>query len=801
MKHISDAVILIVDDKEENLAALVATLGDDYDVSVATDGASALEVVKVISPDLILLDVVMPDMDGFEVCSSLKSKSVTSAIPVLFLTSLTDSAAKTRGFAAGAVDYITKPFDISEVRARVHTHLSIYFMRLELARQKETAMENARMKAEFLATMSHEIRTPLNGILGMAQLLMDTSLTPQQLRFAQIIADSGNSLLTIVNDILDNSKLEAGKVELESIIFEPRKLLDSVQMLMAERVVEKGLRLYIEVADSVPQKLSGDPTRIRQILLNFLGNAIKFTSRGFIHISMVSDMEGKLYFSVADTGIGIRKEDRKKLFAEFSQVDSSISRKYGGTGLGLVISRRLVALMQGRIGVRSESGRGSEFWFEIPVMAVNSQAATDLEKDKENTSLPKMKILVADDNVINQEVLRGILDDSYHEISLANNGQEAVRACTDHLFDVVLMDMHMPDMDGVKAVEQIRLLPGVLGQVPVIGVTASAISADKNRCLEAGMNGFITKPIVQNVLFREIAAVVKPEAKIEINPVAVKAELQYFDREQLGYIESSLGQSGVLKIFRQFIRNLEAFETGVKKAYFEHNAQDLFSHVHKLKGAALNLALCALAEIMEELEAASKSEDWEDIRVLVLELGVILEKTLRELGKLYPEISDETKNEIAVIFLQEYSIYRFEEALLRMQISLVENSLEKYANVANSLFYVPALSLWARELRRIDTLVNSNKFAEAESVILEIRARLQHYKPEDSTAGLQEILLRLNKMLQLSKPREISSMVAALKRLDLSESLAEKRQAIISRIESYNYKQAALLLEECLQTL
>ena len=556
MKHIRDAVILIVDDKEENLAALVAALGDDYEVSVACDGESALETIDIISPDLILLDVVMPEMDGFEVCRRLKADTATSAIPVLFLTSLSDSAAKTRAFAAGAVDYITKPFDIAEVRARVHTHLVIYLMGLELEEQKERAVENAKMKAEFLATMSHEIRTPLNGILGMTQLLLETSLTSKQLELTQTISDSGNSLLTIINNILDNSKLEAGKLELENIAFQPRKLVESVRVLLAGRVAEKGLHLYVEVDNAVPAAVIGDPNRIRQVLMNLLGNAIKFTQTGFICISLVLGSEGMLFFSVTDTGIGIRKEDRKRLFKEFSQVDSSISRKYGGTGLGLAICKKIVTVMQGKIGVKSELGKGSEFWFEIPAEAAEYVCEDETPENKIVLSLPKLKVLIADDNEVNREVLRGMLNDNYHDISMANNGHEALQACQEHLYDIVLMDMHMPDMNGIVAVDQIRSLSGSQGRVPIIGVTASALSADRDRCLDAGMDGYITKPIVQDVLIREIARVIKSGVKAEFKETRVAKELEYFDSEQLRNIDASLTRESAVRVFKEFVKNV-----------------------------------------------------------------------------------------------------------------------------------------------------------------------------------------------------------------------------------------------------
>lgn len=804
MKLMRDAVVLVVDDKEENLAIMVAALGDDYEVSVATDGNSALEAVAEIHPDIILLDVIMPDIDGYEVCRRLKDNESTMAIPVIFLTALTDSEAKTRGFALGAVDYITKPFEISEVRARVHTHLAIYFMGQELEQQKEIALENARLKAEFLATMSHEIRTPLNGILGMIQLLLETSLTQKQRGFAQTVYDSSNSLLSIINDILDHSKLEAGKLELEKIPFSPHKLLESVRSLMINRADEKGLHLYVNIDDAVPEAALGDPNRIRQILLNFVNNAIKFTDKGFVRINLLTDIENYLYFSVADTGIGISGEDRKKLFKDFSQVDSSISRRYGGTGLGLSICNKIVALMNGKIGVKSELGKGSEFWIIVPAefteQAEVAEGGTTVIESPLRT-LPKLRILIAEDNKVNQEVLKGILDDTYHEISIANNGVESVQACGEHVYDIILMDMHMPDMNGITAAQRIRSLPGVTAGVPIIAVTASVGAADKDECLAAGMNGYITKPIDQNTLIAEIARLTKTSMLNSVRTVAVRPEIKYLDPELLGNLENSVGRECTIMIFKEFIKNIGSFKSAIKTAFLSYDSRQLFFQVHKLKGAGVNLAMYVLGEIIEKIESLLKSEEWLSIRGMIAELDIVIENTLHEAEIIYPELYDIATDESMPEICDERLLAEFADLINILKDALQEESLERYEDIANHLFTLDIPESCLKQLRRIDVLAFSENFSDACLLLAELQKKLERYKADKCQDSIKSILIMLKSAVVSSKPKEISYAVDILKRMSMPEAIQERVDSAIAKLDSYKYKESAAVLSECIRDI
>jgi CheY-like chemotaxis protein/two-component sensor histidine kinase len=508
--------LLIVDDDTANLMELISILQSDYTVQAAKDGISAITIAEKSKPDLILLDVMMPDMDGFEVINELSKSDATKNIPVIFITGLKKNGSESEGLAHGAVDYIHKPFDASVVCLRVRHQIQIINLKRELIAAAEAADAANKEKSNFLARMSHEIRTPMNSVIGISEANLQSEDVPQHLRddFSKIYT-SGKLLLGIINELLDFSKIEAGKMNIIPEQYELASLInDSIQFNIF-RINGKPVKFDLQIEDNLPAILSGDTLRIAQIINNLLSNAFKYTDEGIVILSFdvtegVNGNDITLVIRVRDTGCGMTQEQLNLLFDEYSRFNEKGSRAIEGTGLGLAITKRLITLMNGEITAESEPGVGSLFIVRLPQQKVNDdvmgkELAENLRKFHMNFEsaknhqkisrnlMPYGSVLLVDDMEPNLYVAKRLLKLYKLRIDTAMSGRVAIgKVKSGKKYDIIFMDHMMPDMDGIEAAQQLRELGYTQ---PIVALTANAIVGQAEIYLSNGFDDFISKPI------------------------------------------------------------------------------------------------------------------------------------------------------------------------------------------------------------------------------------------------------------------------------------------------------------------
>jgi signal transduction histidine kinase/CheY-like chemotaxis protein len=498
--------------------------------------------------------------------------------------------------------------------------------RLELLAQRLSAArveaESAsRAKSVFLANMSHEIRTPFHGLLGMMSLLQETPLSSQQAGYLHTAKESANHLLAILNDILDISKLESGNLHVVPEAVDLARLMREVESLMRVQAQSKGLTLHVTMDADVPRWVRADPTRLKQILFNLLSNAVKFTAVGHVRLKVeagTGDAAGSTVFSVVDTGIGMDASTQARVFQRFVQGDETTSRRHGGTGLGLEISRSLARLMDGDITVTSAPGEGSTFALTLPLPKIGPPApGVSSPHGAGNAPGRMLKVLVAEDHPVNRAYLEAVLDKLGHQALFTENGEEAVRAAQEQDFDIVLMDLHMPVMDGFAAARAIRALPLPRGAMPIVALTADAFKDSQDQARQAGMDEMLTKPAHLPQL-RELLARYGGTTGMALPlPLASAADgnTDIVDRATVEQFHAALSPQKYAALLGSFFESHTAMLQRLREAIAERDRSTVWSQAHALKGAALSLGLRAVVEHAQALKQAASDAARPDLNV------------------------------------------------------------------------------------------------------------------------------------------------------------------------------------------
>ena len=741
--------ILIVDDDTSNLLELTHILKSEYKIYAVKDGTTALEKAAESLPDLILLDVIMPDMSGFEVLAELKRSAQTNDIPVIFITGVNTSDNESEGLSIGAVDYIRKPFDPMVVKHRVRLQIQIINLRRDLesaVRNAEAAAEAAeaanQSKSSFLANMSHEIRTPMNAIMGITDILIQNeTLSEEVAEGLDKIYASSDTLLGIINDILDFSKIEAGKLDIISAQYKVASLINDSINLNIMQIGEKPITFELNIDENIPATLFGDELRIKQIMNNLLSNAFKYTSAGKVSLSVSAEAEPDeaepdkdkkeivLVLRIQDTGHGMSKEQLKILFDEYSRFHEQTNRAIEGTGLGLSIIQRLIHTMRGEIYVESELGEGTLVTVRLPQETVGAEvldheAIENLQqtgriylshrKDHKfvREPMPYGSVLVVDDTETNLFVAIGLMKPYKLHVETALSGYEAIGKIKDgNEYDIIFMDHMMPEMDGIEVTKCLRELGY---SKPIVALTANAVTGQKEIFLHSGFNMFLSKPI--NV--RQLDSILNQLIRDEQPPEVIEAARKQADAPEAG--DGDIIQMNSL-LTDSFIRDAEktlaVLEDLMQRATFESedDLQKFVITIHGIKSSLFNIGEADLSEIAKAMELAGRERNIDSIMAFISDFV----KDLRAIiGKLEEKrAADEGDADVDDVDI---------ESLRGMLTSLLE-MCEDYDR-KGALDVIAQIKSGSKETRaamdRITEHIMHSEFEEAENAVSAYAAEL-----------------------------------------------------------------------------
>jgi signal transduction histidine kinase/ActR/RegA family two-component response regulator/HPt (histidine-containing phosphotransfer) domain-containing protein len=624
--------VLIVEDSEDDALLDVIAL-EDAGLAVhwrrVQDRDAMTRALSEGGWDVVLCDHALPGFDSFGALSVLSSATDAEPreIPLVVVSGAVGEEVAAKLIREGAADFVGKD-NLARLPAAVRTALRDAQSRRDAARAEEAlalahreAVEASRMKSEFMANVSHEIRTPLNGVIGLTELLANTPLTGEQRQYVDALASSGRALMSVVDQILDFSKLAAGSVEVAAEPFAPQALLEESTGMFVGAAAKQGVALRSVIGDGVARWVRGDAQRLGEVLRNLVGNAIKFTAPGgVVEVRLSGDLADarRLRFEVSDTGIGIEPGVREKIFQPFSQADASTSRRFGGTGLGLTIARQLVELMGGTIGVDSEPGVGSTFWLEVVCEAVDGVVS-----DACGVSAPvesDARVLLVEDDPVNQLVARRLLERAGCSVSVAGNGLEAVELARTRSFDLILMDCQMPELDGYQAAREIRRLPDGGRAVPIVALTAHAMPGDREKCLAAGMDDHVTKPL----RLHDVERVLSQVESADRHAGAVLDEAIVADILADGGAEEGL--------VAMFVEQSELRLESLRWAVGEIDRDRIGELAHSLKGSCATFGAVAMAGVASELQADGAVASREQLHALVCRLERLLVVTRENLA-------------------------------------------------------------------------------------------------------------------------------------------------------------------------